>query len=379
MTLLGSRADRSWFCSSPLQDHDNGIFPSSQCQILLHISTSLNRETRYHFSAMTIPSGVHPLPTPPAYPESPASFLSHNQSSARHSDDKLGLYFFRRTPVPTILLDSSLVICQVSDSYLEVLGGCRADQMLGLRHDEFFDQRLTVPTRDLANKAIQAAKESRLPYQFDHVQPGGTVWNVRTVPVYDDGSLLYVQMELQDVTGERLKQLELEERLYVNETFRILVETVKDYAIFMLDPQGNVATWNAGAEAFKGYTREEIAGKHFSNFYSRKDREDGKPGRELADAVRDGRCEDEGWRYRKDGTRFWANVVITPIYRNDHLIGFAKVTRDLSERRKTEEKLIAAYEEASNLKSEFLANMSHEIRTPMHGELGEFGAEQKDH
>jgi osomolarity two-component system sensor histidine kinase TcsA len=241
--------------------------------------------------------------------------------------------------------------------------------MLGLRHDEFFDQRLTVPTRDLANKAIQAAKESRLPYQFDHVQPGGTVWNVRTVPVYDDGSLLYVQMELQDMTGERLKQLELEERLYVNETFRILVETVKDYAIFMLDPQGNVATWNAGAQALKGYTREEIAGKHFSNFYSRKDREDGKPGRELADAVRDGRCEDEGWRYRKDGTRFWANVVITPIYRNDHLIGFAKVTRDLSERRKAEEKLIAAYEEASNLKSEFLAHMSHEIRTPMHGML----------
>jgi osomolarity two-component system sensor histidine kinase TcsA len=328
---------------------------------------------------MTIPSGVRPLPMPPAYPDSPASFISHNQPRARHSDDKLCLHFFRRTPVPTILFDSSLVICQVSDSYLEVLGSCRADQILGLRHDEFFDQTLTVPTRDLANKAIQAAKESRLPHQFDHVQPGGTVWNVRTVPIYDNGSLLYVQMELQDVTGERLKQLELEERLYVNETFRILVETVKDYAIFMLDPQGNVATWNAGAEAFKGYTREEIAGKHFSNFYSRKDREDGKPGRELADAVRDGRCEDEGWRYRKDGTRFWANVVITPIYRNDHLIGFAKVTRDLSERRKTEEKLIAAYEEASNLKSEFLANMSHEIRTPMHGELGEFGAEQKDH
>jgi osomolarity two-component system sensor histidine kinase TcsA len=93
------------------------------------------------------------------------------------------------------------------------------------------------------------------------VQPDGTIWNIRTIPVYDDGNLLYVQMELQDATEERRKQLELEERLYTNETFRILVETVKDYAIFMLDPQGNVATWNAGAQFFKGYTKEEISGK----------------------------------------------------------------------------------------------------------------------
>jgi osomolarity two-component system sensor histidine kinase TcsA len=258
----------------------------------------------------------------------------------------------------------------VSDSYLEVSGGCRADQVLGLRPDECFGQIVTIPSCDLADLAIRAAKESRLPYQLDDVQPNGTIWNIRTIPVYDDGNLLYVQMELQDATEERRKQLELEDRLYKNETFRILIETVKDYAIFMLDPQGNVATWNAGAQSFKGYTREEIARKHFSNFYSQEDRDDGKPDRMLVEALRDGRCEDEGWRYRKDGTRFWANVVITPIYRDNNLIGFAKVTRDLSERREAEEKLIAAYEESSKLKSEFLANMSHEIRTPMHGRLG---------
>jgi osomolarity two-component system sensor histidine kinase TcsA len=257
----------------------------------------------------------------------------------------------------------------VSDSYLKISGGCRADQVLGLRPDECFGQTVTIPSCDLADKATRAAKESRLPYQLDDVQPDGTIWNIRTIPVYDDGNLLYVQMELQDATEERRKQLELEERLYTNETFRILVETVKDYAIFMLDPQGNVATWNAGAQFFKGYTREEISGKHFSNFYCQEDRDDGKPDRMLVEALRDGRCEDEGWRYRKDGTRFWANVVITPIYRGDNHIGFAKVTRDLSERREAEEKLIAAYEEASKVKSEFLANMSHEIRTPMHGRL----------
>lgn len=137
----------------------------------------------------------------------------------------------------------------------------------------------------------------------------------------------------------------------------------------MLDPSGHVATWNAGAQAFKGYTKQEVIGKHFSSFYGQEDRQNDKPGRELRDALRDGRCEDEGWRYRKDGSRFWANVVITPVYKDGHLLGFSKVTRDLTERRKAEKSLIAAYEEASKLKSEFLANMSHEIRTPMHGML----------
>lgn len=176
-------------------------------------------------------------------------------------------------------------------------------------------------------------------------------------------------MEFHDVTEEHKRRLELEERLYTNETFRILVETVKDYAIFMLDPNGNVATWNAGAQAFKGYTKSEIIGQHFSSFYGADDLATNKPERALQNALRDGRCEDEGWRYRKDGSRFWADVVITPVFREGVLLGFSKVTQDLTERRKAEQQLIGAYEEASKLKSEFLANMSHEIRTPMHGLL----------
>jgi osomolarity two-component system sensor histidine kinase TcsA len=121
-------------------------------------------------------------------------------------------------------------------------------------------------------------------------------------------------MEFLDITEEHQRQLEFRERSYQNETFQLLVATIKDYAIFMLDPTGHVATWNAGAQGFKGYTPAEIIGKHFSAFYSEEDRENDKPSRELRDALRDGRCEDEGWRFRKDGSRFWANVVITPVY-----------------------------------------------------------------
>jgi PAS domain S-box-containing protein len=124
----------------------------------------------------------------------------------------------------------------------------------------------------------------------------------------------------------------------IEERFRLLVESVKDYAIFMLDPRGCVATWNAGAERIKGYRAEDILGQHFSRFYPDEDIRAGKCEMELERAARDGRFEDEGWRIRKNGTRFWANVVITALREPDGaLVGFAKVTRDLTERRAAEE------------------------------------------
>ena len=119
------------------------------------------------------------------------------------------------------------------------------------------------------------------------------------------------------------------------ERFQLLVESVKDYAIFMLDPSGYVTTWNAGAARIKGYTADEIVGKHFSTFYLQEDIAAGTCERELEVAAREGRFEDEGWRVRKDGSRFWANVVITPLRAPDGaLMGFGKVTRDLTERRR---------------------------------------------
>ncbi len=133
----------------------------------------------------------------------------------------------------------------------------------------------------------------------------------------------------------------------VDDQFRLLVETVLDYAIFMLDPTGTIVTWNSGAERIKGYSAAEIVGSHFSRFYSAEDRLEGKPAQLLTVAAALGRSEDEGWRIRKDGSRFWANVIITAIRAEDtgELTGFGKVTRDLTERKRIEDQLRAGRDE----------------------------------
>jgi len=131
---------------------------------------------------------------------------------------------------------------------------------------------------------------------------------------------------------------------HTDEIFRLLVQSVRDYAIFLLDPEGHVSSWNAGAERLKGYAAEEIIGKHFSIFYPQEANARNWPAQELKIALQDGRLEDEGWRLRKNGTRFWANVTITPLYRQGILQGFAKVTRDLTEHRMAEQALRSSEE-----------------------------------
>ncbi len=162
--------------------------------------------------------------------------------------------------------------------------------------------------------------------------------------------------------------------------FRLLVATVKNYAIFMMDTNGLILTWNEGAKKLKGYDDNEIIGKHFSVFYSEEERKNGKPEKELVEAVKNGQVEDEGWRIKKNGEKFWANVIITRM--NDekgNLIGFSKVTRDLTQSKIEEEKLRSAYKELKDAveektadlaaalvaRDEFLMIASHELKTPI--------------
>jgi PAS domain S-box-containing protein len=152
------------------------------------------------------------------------------------------------------------------------------------------------------------------------------------------------------------------------ERFQLLVESVKDYAIFLLDAGGRVATWNAGAQRIMGYLAPEIIGQHFSVFFPEADVRAGKCEHELRVAMRDGRSEDEGWRLRKGGSRLWADVVITALRdATGALLGYAKITRDLTERRQLEEERVrlAHAQEAVRLRDEFLSLASHELKTPL--------------
>lgn len=153
-------------------------------------------------------------------------------------------------------------------------------------------------------------------------------------------------------------------------SFRLLVDSAKDYAIVMLDPSGHVATWNEGAERFKGYRAQEIIGKHFSCFYPPEAVQSGFPEMELKTAAEKGRFEDEGWRIKKDGTRFWANVIVTALRDKDgKLIGFSKVTRDLTERKKTEELIRQQAREIMELSTPVLQVWQGVVVAPLIGSL----------
>jgi PAS domain S-box-containing protein len=206
--------------------------------------------------------------------------------------------------------------------------------------------------------------------QLEHrLEVGGVVSDVRATlaPVVDaDGRALYLFLQMQDVTAQRAAEEQLRQS---EERFRLLVEAVQDYAIFMLDPQGKVASWNIGAERSKGYTAHEIIGRHFRTFYPPDKQEAKHPEWELEMAIRDGRYEEEGWRIRKDGSRFWANVLITALRsESGELVGFTKVTRDMTERRAMLQNLEGAnarLRKAAEEQAQFVAVTAHELRTPI--------------
>jgi PAS domain S-box-containing protein len=222
--------------------------------------------------------------------------------------------------------------------------GYSGSEIIGDHFSRFFSE--DDRAADLPGRALRiAAREGRFEAEGWRIRKDGTrFWAhaildaIRT----PDGRLLGFAKITRDITAKR----EQERALFESEQrFRLLVEGVNDYAIYMLDRDGRISNWNSGAQLIKGYKSDEIVGQHFSRFYTEGDRAAGEPQRALATALEEGKYEREAWRVRKDGTLFWANVVIDPIFdeHGEH-VGFAKITRDATERKRAEDELEAARE-----------------------------------
>lgn len=254
-----------------------------------------------------------------------------------------------------------------ANNALAQITGVTASELVGRPYTELAAES-DRPTVTLA--IADAAEPPAKPCEVEHrlVLSTPLRWVRSTVGAVTDsaGRPLYLFAQTEDVTRRHEATYELrasEERL------RLMVESVQDYAIVMLDSEGYVTSWNQGAERLKGYSADEILGRHFRVFYPEQVAGAGRPEEELAAARRDGRYEEEGWRVRKDGSRFWANVVITALFDPNHNhVGFVKVTRDMTEQRRA-----AAQLEASNRRlaasirqtEEFVALTAHELQTPV--------------
>ncbi len=261
----------------------------------------------------------------------------------------------------------------------EAIKGYRAEEIIGHSFARFFTDEDRARGRPAALLS-RATADGRVEDETWRIRKdGSSFWaDVVITAVHDPGGRLsgFVKVT-RDLTERRHAQEMLRQS---EERFRLLVDSVKDHAIFMLDPDGLVATWNAGAERIKGYRASEVLGVHFSLFYPPELRASDHPAEEIQIAASQGSYEEEGWRVRKNGERFWASVVLTAIHDpvTGELRGFSKVTRDLTERRRMEEEKQSAAAEVNSeraraeearlelqARDEFISVAAHELRTPL--------------
>jgi len=270
----------------------------------------------------------------------------YHSGLALPNETVLGLYpeLLRELPVGVVLLHledrSDAESFRIVDANRAAAGITRSTSpmLLGRTLADFPKLREThLPTQLLATLCTGEARDlGEIAYGDDSIREG--VYSVRAFPLSDN----FLGIAFEDVTN----RIQAERTLRESEgRFRLLVEGVQEYAIFQLDPDGNVVSWNAGAQRLKGYNSAEIIGQHFSVFYPQEDLMNDKPRETLVRAARQGQAESEGWRVRKDGSRFWANVVVTALRDSKgNLLGFAKLTRDTTEIREKAEALTKAKE-----------------------------------
>lgn len=287
-----------------------------------------------------------------------------NQLHFLEDTDRYSLFIESIKDFAVFIVDSNGIVLSWNYGAEKVLGYTPAET-IGKSYSLFYQAR--EPEKlNIEHEMSTAKSEGRFEDEGWRVKKtGNTIWaNSVLTPVLKDGKLIGYTKVVQDLTHRK----SLEDELRISETkARLFIEGVKDYAIFFLTPEGNITSWNQGAERLKGYKKEDILGKHFSIFYTEEALKSGFPQYELVEAAKQGRFEDEGWRVRNDGTVFWANVVITPIYNKDKLMGFSKITRDVTNKVKNEElmrknkMLLKINTDLDN----FIYTASHDLKAPI--------------